>query len=169
MKNKSILICIVLACLLTACGGGSSSSGGASSANSANDGRYSGMQTVNAMVSNSNSQAVSVTFVMAVEGNNVSILDTEFTASGAIVDGAFSVDSGEVVFVDEQLNCQGNVVYVGRVENQMSNGSFNGQFNCIAAGFDVPPIIITGTFTAMLNPSAPAAGTLITIMSGLPQ
>ena len=162
---------------LTACGGGGSSSGGGSSTGSgvtapvSNDGTYGGSQTITATVQGVAPETETVPFVLEVTGDQVAIIDGDFTATTMLDNQTFSVDSGSISVFDAGtgITCNGSVLYAGSVANGETNGTLAGNLNCSVVGNStVVTIAINGTFTATLGEpvtSGSAFGNMSTMMA----
>lgn len=166
MKKHILVLLFVVSGFLTACGGGSSSSGGGSSTTGtsptapvSDDGTYGGSQTLTLSAAGVAPETDTVGFVLQVTGDQVSILDGDFTATTTLDNGTFSADSGPLSVFDAEtgITCNGSLLYAGSVANGQTNGNVAGNLTCSIAGNSTRvTIAINGTFTGTLG--APADG-----------
>ena len=134
MKHLSLIIISIASLLLAACGGGGSSS------NTSGE-QFTGTQTIT-FAGNSEQTR----FVMAVTESQVTILDEDFTASGARSGNRFSVTVPTFSVNDGGDRFDFNIQYTGTFESETrATGSLNGTVTWVNVNSTLP---ISGTFAA---------------------
>lgn len=133
MKKYVLMMMSCMALVLAACGGG-----GSSSESSSGD-RFSGGQTITTLGESENAP-----FVMTIDGNTVTVVDEDFTASGELNGNNFTVNVPAFSFTEDGITCTFNIAYSGSlISETMTSGSISGSVSC--DGIDFP---VTGTFSA---------------------
>lgn len=133
MKFKLYLISIFALIVLTACGQGSSTSSDAR----AKQANFVGSQTI-VLNSEGNTASEVDDFVLKLEGNIVTIIDEDFSATGQLgLDNQFSLSSPMFSTSSDGVTCTGNVNYSGIINGESVSGSIRGEFNCSSVTFDV--------------------------------
>ena len=142
MSIKNIIFSISMALFVTACGGGSSSSGGSDNGVRV----FTGTQNI-IVSARGVSEVGSSDFVLEADGNNITIRDEDFIATGVANAGNFSITSPMFTLeVDAQSRCTGSVTYTGTIIGVQVTGDLAGSFDC---GFAT--VRVTGRFDASTN------------------
>jgi len=134
MKFKASLVLWIAALItLSACGQGSSTSNDARARQSS----FVGTQTI--VLSNGADSASEVDdFVLNVDGEVVTIVDEDFSATGELSpDNQFILSSPIFSTSSDGITCTGSVLYAGGLNGQTVSGSISGQFNCSDITFAV--------------------------------
>ena len=137
MKNMSKASClVVVASLVTACGGGSSKSGGSSNI-------FVGKQEVRITQSRTTSPTRSTDFRLTLNGNQITIFDTQFTISAVLAGQSFTATSPSISISAQNSSCTSfTITYTGTVTESMVTGQITGALDCVV------PATIEGSFSA---------------------
>lgn len=176
IENKMTLL-LAIGLLLTACGGGSSSSGGATAPVAAapaavsNDGTYTGVwNSVTTFTANgqTDQESADVGLTITVNGNNISITDGDFVATGTIsAMNGFDAVADNYQFSEDGISCAGRLTFSGVIRSTPGSitGNSRGLLSCTQSGVTIQ-LDVTGPYSANRGSAKALSSTL---RSGLPK